>query len=278
MGYGYVFESIHSATPNSKVAAALNDDSVGAGIISERGPSVFVGSRLFNVASAAMDSLRENPSRPVIESPILIPEPEDWLGRFTIRLLNDSLRRSYFAKIPYHLESPYIEKLDAGPRTEKEFIEAVSVLDVDAEGSQDHAEETAGLLLIDKGGRPVAFKKHTGEPITITFKPVQINAVRYPAGTFLNLNESEDITVENLGNLDVARIQKDTIEAVAPLRFSAFAFKPESRQTAIDPIPGYEIPLDLMPIFALKTLADIINSFPDQATLAMVYADIVHSE
>lgn len=278
MSYGYVFEGIAAATPNAKVAAALNDDPEGAGLVSETGPSVFIGSRLYNVASAAMRSLREEPTNPVIESLVTIPEPEDWLGRFTVRLLNDSLQRSHYAKIPHHLEDLSAEALDtdSGPDTEKEFVEAVSSLDTDSEAS--HAEETAGLLLIDKGGRPIAFKKHRGGPITVTFKPMQINNVRYPAGTLLNLNESEDMAVENLGDLDVARFDRDAIESVAPLRFSAFAFKPENRQHVIEPIAGYEIPEDLLPVFALSTLADLINSFPGQTPLADVYADLRQAE
>jgi hypothetical protein len=276
MNYGYVFESIEAAAPNSKVSAALNDDIEGAGLVSQTDHGVFVGSRLFNVASAAMVSLREEPSSPVIETPITIPEGEDWLSRFTLRLLNDSLRRSYFAKIPYRIESPAVEALDAGPHVEKEFVEAISTLYTDPDAG--HAEEAASLLLIDRGGRPIAFKQHVGEPTTITFKPVQINAVRYPAGTLLNLKESEDMEVENLGDFDVARMDKDTIESAAALRFSAFAFRPDNRQRAVEPIADYEIPDDLLQVFTLNTLGELINSFPDQSRLAEVYADIRDSE
>ena len=275
MNYGYVFESIEAATPNSKVAAALNDDVEGAGLVSQTGPGVFVGSRLFNVASAAMVSLREEPANPVIETPITIPEDEDWLSRFTLRLLNDSLRRSFHAKIPYRIESPAVEALDAGPHVEKEFVEAVIALDTNPDAGHD--EEAAGLLLIDKGGRPIAFKQHAGDP-TITFKPVQINAVRYPAGTLLNLKESEDTAVENLGDFDVARMDNATIESAAPLRYSVFAFRPENRQHAVEPIAGYKIPEHLLPVFTLSTLAELINSFPNQSRLAEVYADIRHRE
>jgi hypothetical protein len=133
------------------------------------------------------------------------------------------------------------------------------------------------LLFIDEGGRPVMFKEQIDEPITITFKPIQINGVRYPAASFLNLEEIEDMPVENLGNLDVARLDKATVNTVAPLRFSAFTFKPENRQHVIQPIKGYEIPPELIPVFTLTSLADIINAFPDQSTLVRVYADIARS-
>jgi hypothetical protein len=266
MPYDVLLESIHDASPVTKVEAALNDDPFRAGIITKECPDAFVGSRLFNVATAAMDALRVEPVRPVIERPIDIPEPEDWLGRFTLRILNDSIKRPQYRNARY--ESPYATKLGICALVEEKFAEAVD--SIKDEGMSDEPS----LLFIDNGGRPVMFKKQNGETSTLAFKPFQINGVRYPAGTLLNLEETADLPTESYQNLEVARIHTDHIQAIAPLRFSSFTFRPESRQHAIEPITGYEIPTDAMPTFTTTALSDIINKLPDQSTLRDIYAEL----
>lgn len=267
MSYDVLLASIRDASPVTKVEAALNDDPFRAGIITDECHDAFVGSRLFNVATAAMDALRVEPARPVIERPIDIQEPEDWLGRFTLRILNDSVKRPQHRQNARY-ESPYAAKLGTCPLVEKKFEEAAD--SIEDEGMLDEPS----LLFIDKGGRPVMFKKQHGEPSTLAFKPFQLNGVRYPAGTLLNLEEIADLPTESYKNLEVARIRSDHIRALAALRFSAFTFRPEARQHALEPIAGYEIPIDAMSTFATMALSDIINKFPSQAALRDIYVEL----
>jgi hypothetical protein len=267
MSSDLLLESIHDASPVTKVEAALNDDPLRAGIITEECPDAFVGSRLFNVATAAMDALRVEPVRPVIERPINIQEPEDWLGRFTLRILNDSIKRPQYRQNAQY-ESPYATKLGTCALVEEKFAEAAD--SIKDEGMADEPS----LLFIDKGGRPVMFKKQSGEPSTLAFKPFQINGVRYPAGTLLNLEETADLPTESYQNLEIALVHKDHIQAIAPLRFSSFTFKPEARQHALEPITGYAIPIDAMSTFTTTALSDIINKLPGQATLRDIYAEL----
>jgi hypothetical protein len=268
MSHDRFIEQIHNSRPVDQVAAAINDDPYGAGIITEHCPDALVASRLFNVATAAMDMLRREPQAPLIEIPIDLPDPEDWLERFTFRILNDSINRPSYNKSP-QLTSGYVEKLGICTLNEEKFLEAALDINRDPE-----IDEEPGTLLIDNLGRPVFYKKQNGQPTTIAFKALQINKVRYPAGTILNLVETNDMDTVVQNKLRISYLDASHIEAVAPLRFSQFSFKPEVRTEAMTPIEGYEIDVDGEMDITSKTASDITKFFPDAKTLRRIYSEL----
>ncbi len=259
--------AIQGAGPVPKIAAALEDDPIAAGIVVDDYEDSLVGSRLFNVATAAMDALRVEPTEPVIARPLQLSQPEDRLERFTMRILNNSLERSG-SLCRLQFTSPVVDKLGTCSYAEERFLEAVE----SAYGGA-HDPEATPLLLVDSSGQPIMLKKPNNELTTLTFKPIEINHVRYPGGTLLNMLEQADMPVVEYGNLDIGRADPALVRAIAALRFSFLAFEPAARQCITEPIPGYELSNDDMQSFTQSTLSNLRNMFPDQQTLRQIYAD-----
>jgi hypothetical protein len=264
MSYEYLYEAIHQAGPGPNVAAALEDNVEAAGIVTHSCEDALVGSRLFNVATAALGALRTDPEAPVIENPLDILEPDDWLARFTFRILNDSIKRPNYAKLP-QFSSAGMPGLGTCPFAEEAFGEVVS------SAADSPADEAQGKVFIDSQGRPILLTKYSGEPSTLTFKAVQINKIRLPAGTLLNLEESGGRPSIKHGNLLVEQFDPKQVAGVAALRFTAFAFLPADRPRIMKPVIGDEpVPTDNS-AFDTTTLSDVISALPDQKTYRTVF-------
>ena len=261
MSYEVIYDKIHEAAPVPKVMAALNDDPIAAGIMTDQCPDALIASRLFNVATAGMDNLRIEPLSPLIEKPIAVDEPEQWLGRFTIRLLDDSLLRPKHRG--YQYESSYVEKLGTCPNVEERFAEAVGYFGYDT--------EEPSLLFVDSAGNSVMLKKQSGESSTLCLKTISINNVKIPAGTIINLIEEKDAPRIQNSNFDIMRSEQSSIKSIAPLRFSAFSFRPEDRHEVMSAISGFELASEDDDVLEHLTLTDIINNLPNQHTLRQEY-------
>lgn len=263
MSYEYIYEAVHEASPVPKLAAALEDDVEAAGIVTPQDPDALVGSRLFNVASAAMDALRVDPEAPVVGKPLEIPKPEDWLARFTIRLIDDSVKRPYTSKPD--LRSDTMPKLATSPTEEADFLRAVSLETVTQE------IETIGKIFIDKEGIPILFKKHVGQPTTLNFKPIQINKVTYPAGTLLAMQESPGHNLAKNDRFNVARFDPNDIAGAAALRFSALSFRPEDRPRAL--LLGNQPDTARLTdsIMAHTIISHLVERMPDRKLLRLTY-------
>ena len=57
-----ILEAIEKSEPRPEIVAALNDDLITAGIVTPEDPNAFVGSRLYNVSSAALNIRRAEPN------------------------------------------------------------------------------------------------------------------------------------------------------------------------------------------------------------------------
>jgi hypothetical protein len=268
MSHERLLNSLQSASPVDKVNAALHDDPYGAGIITEQCPDALVASRLFNVATAAMDALRSEPESPLVEEYIDLPDPDDWLERFTLRLINDSVTRPHHPRLT-QFRSGYMEKVGICALTEEKFVEVIESID-----EQPEADEEPSTLFIDNAGRPVMFKKEYGQCSTITFRALQINRVRIPAGTIVNLEEAGSSVVAEQKNLRIAAVDPSKVTAIAPLRFSEFSFRADMRQEIMTPIEGFERQDGGALFFAEKTMSSLSNFFPDQKSLLRTYVEL----
>jgi hypothetical protein len=279
MKYNNLIQSIHDAGPAPQIEAALNDDHVGAGIVSDEFPNALIGSPLFNVATAAKDLLRTAPGEPVIERPIETTDTEDSLARYTGRILNESLSHpSHRVEIP-HFTSPVADKVTTDAKTEQHIVDAFEDIGRSDEPEFDDFEDNVGdasLLLVHQDGRPGILKIFTPEPVAITLMPIVINHVLYPSAELVALEEAEDLAIEEeiVDNLDVARLDEDAIETLAPLRYSVLVFKPKDRRPAIRPKREAKIPPELVRVIDRKTMPGLLSLLPDQQILASIYADL----
>ncbi|GAC1502842.1 MAG: hypothetical protein NVS1B10_07730 [Candidatus Saccharimonadales bacterium] len=222
-------ESILRAEPTDRIMAALNDDPISAGIIDDLKPNAVIGSRIFNVASAAMIDLKEKPMTKLLGKEITTVSPEDWLGRFTLRILNDSLKRPGSKKLSYVSKLADTEV----PQSEAESSIGSAFTDIKSQSSEPLT------VMIDSSGAPIFAQTNNENIYAINFKAVYINNIRYAGGTLLDLKINSDCRSVNQNNIIFRLASKTNLESITPQRFSAYTFKPEDRTKVFTPIPGF---------------------------------------
>lgn len=255
------FEAISQAQPHPQVEAALNDDPIGAQIVTDQCPDAFVASRLFNVATAAMDILRKEPETPVIESPVKVEDgAADRLGRFTMRILNDSLLRRQPHKNAWTLTSLKMKKVGTCGLTEERFAEAAGYFGEIMLGNPSH-------IYTSRFGEPILFAKEIGQGSAISFKQLSLNRVRYPAGTIFVIEPDPEAPSVRVDKYEATLFKPSHIRGLAPLRYATMAFPPKERPEILLPIEGYTNSLDDEDVARYMTLAQLLGELPARPVL-----------
>jgi len=256
MEYDNVCELIAAAKPTEQVEQALNGNLEKAGIITPQCPDALVASKLFNVATAAMDVLRKDPSNPLTEEKIKHLDYEDWLAKFTLNLF-DYARDRNLNKGRINFASSAAKKIGSCLLVEDSFS-TIGQPEYDDEGN-----EIKRKLYALRNGDPILYKR--GDNHALSLKSSAINNVRYPAGTLFNVVDNEGFNKnDTIDDLEVAPILYNSIKSIVPIRFTLLAFKPEDRSAILEREDEYEANLIDDEMLLNFQLFEITNSLPSR--------------
>lgn len=264
MSYEKYEELVLRRAQDVRLKAAIGDDPYSAGIITPRSKDALVASRIFNVATAAFGILRKSPRKQLLTAPIKLSktEHEDILLRHTTNVLNIghvSLRAAQsFTSKP----AP-----NAGicPQSELMFWNALTQQELEP-------EQTPPRLLVDHEGKVVLADKEYGQPTALSFKSTLVNGTRTPAGTVFSFQPNLDAPSVEVGNFTVMRAQDASIDHIAPLRFSAYAFSsPEIREDVFTPVAHFGTVGQSALTIGAPSYTDLHNRLPEAKLLKEAY-------
>lgn len=263
MSHERILDRISAAEPHENIVAALEDRLEDAGVITGQDPDALVGSRLFNVATAALNTLRKDPEIKLIQHNLEVPEDSDSLSRFTGRILRQSVKPifPYEEDIWYKAES--LKRVGICNQLEEKFLYSTLLHDY-----QTDPEQVPNKLFITTLGHLALLEKEEGQPSALLMKPTIIGGIRYPTATAVVIETNPEAKSKLVNGVEVFLINNRTIQAAAPLRFTAFTFSLDERPSVFRPIQGYENNPNIDPkILQQATLAHIKQALPDKDTL-----------
>ncbi len=265
MSYGNYELQVMERTDYPQLKSALNDDPYGAGIIVPHNEDALVGSRLFNLATSALGILRKTPEAKLLKEPIKLDEDQkkDVLLRHTNNILNIG---HVALKAAYAFRSPPAPNAGICANSELNFWDALTCVD-------DDPDLIPSTLLVNNEGKVVLAYKEIGQPTALSFKSLLVNGVRVPAGTIFSFQANPSALCSKSDNFSIMRAEQDSINYIAPIRFSAYAFDEKTRKQAFTPIDNFDIPGQSALTSGRPTYADLHNRLPDAKVLKQAYGD-----
>lgn len=254
-----LFHLQHSS-PHEVIIAAAEDRLEDAQIITENDPDALIGSQLFNVITAAMNQLRKEPNTELVERPVKVPDAADSITRYAGKIINNSLSRVPEKRKTLKFTSGPVRRLGTCALAEEKFVLACK------ERPQSTDEEPSRIYLNDSGD--LAFlEKEEGEPSLMSFKSCAINGVQYAAGTLFSAQRNPDTKYVIVDGLNVALANPDNIQAIGPLRFSAFSFHPSERSEIFSVDSRYATTPIAPDIIQRATMSQLMLDLPDRKSL-----------
>jgi hypothetical protein len=253
-----ILDLISAAGPKPEIFAAMDGNYTTAGIISETYADNLLGSKLFNVATAAMGVLRREPLTPLIEKTIEVPDSIASIGSYTLEILNRSLIAQSERKTLNIKNKTPLPEQDLSASHETWLMEAIN--------EQDDKKRETSLLLIDEAGCPILFQ---APETAVNLKTVRINLVPFPPGSIIDLNTKTAISevIDRQTNTRIAMAKRSNIVSAAALRFSMFTFSPQERLgTLFQPL---DVELHQIPIpneILDYKLSDLKSKLPSNET------------
>ena len=263
MPHGNYEKQVLRYAQDLRLKAALEDDPYAAGIVTPRSKDALVASRLFNLATAAMGVLRKSPGKKLLSKPIELDDKqrENILLRHTTNVLNIghvSLSASQ------SLNSPPAPNSGTCAQSELLFWNVLTQTELEP-------EQTPPRLLVNHEGKVVLADKESGQPTALSFKSLLVNRTRVPAGTVFSFQPNLDAPSVDVGNFTVMRAEDESINHIAPLRFSAYAFPQEIREEVFTPVAHFGIPGQSALTIGAPSYAELNNKLPDASLLKQAY-------
>jgi hypothetical protein len=215
-----------------------------------------------------MQRLRLTPEEPVVGRPIKIPENAKRLARlsrFSMQLCNDSLIRQKQRNKELGYRSQYVAVPPGSPLSPQ--VETALLRSLSDE--PDDMSELNKIYARENGKPAFVQNELSGPGVTLNLERININGVRYPAGTLFALHENILAPHTVRQGFRIMSVHQPHLESIAALRLSAFALPLEERPYAFDPIASHAHELSLLQSEAIQkqSLPDLIGLLPDRDTL-----------
>ncbi len=182
-------------------------------------PSIttLTGSNTFNAYTRACTVLREKPDRELSNEYIPQMDGLSTMGGYLLNIVNDSSFRDAEEKIELH-HNEAKEGADNCLSAEYYFKAAIERSDL----SDDEYGSNKNRMFVDDEGQLVFFKKGYREPTALSFAPLSLNGISYPAGTLFNIDKTPYGYGKKIAPKTFIHSLED-VTSIAPIRSALYA-------------------------------------------------------